>query len=317
MIHFDKKKHNKRQYKELNNTTENINEEEKKIISQRNLSIDLKKERINYNKLNENKENKREKSSLPTLVKKNNILQTTIQFQKPTQNILELKQKDKIKNLEKSNIELDVNEEIDYISKYKPPNKIKEIVIENLNLNKEILKEKEQQNLIELNNKNLNQTQIINSNNNLFNEKFIKFTQNPNNEVLGYPIPIDYQTLNFCPKNNYIENNNQINNQNLIHKKNFSSSNLFQYKPHHLGMNFSKKIIPNNNNENLSFSNNNNINNNENKILLNCNSNDVLNLSTNNINLNYNQNGLNNKIYMKRINICPPKNLNKSYIQHQ
>ena len=74
--------------------------------------------------------------------KKNNILQTTIQFQKPTQNILELKQKDKIKNLEKSNIELDVNKEIVYISKYKPPNKIKEIVIENLNLNKEILKKK-------------------------------------------------------------------------------------------------------------------------------------------------------------------------------
>ena len=317
LINFDKKKHNKRQHKELNNTTENINEEEKKIISQRNLSIDFKKERINYNKLNENKENKREKSSLPTLVKKNNILQTTIQFQKPTQNILELKEKDKNNNLGKDNNELNLHEEIDYISKYKPPNKIKEIVIENLNLNKEILKEKEQQNLIELNNKNLNQTQIINSNNNLFNEKFIKFTQNPNNEVLGYPIPIDYQTLNFCPKNNYIENNNQINNQNLIHKKNFSSSNLFQYKPHHLGMNFSKKIIPNNNNENLSFSNNNNINNNENKILLNCNSNDVLNLSTNNINLNYNQNGLNNKIYMKRINICPPKNLNKSYIQHQ
>ena len=45
LINFDKKKHNKRQHKELNNTTENINEEEKKIISQRNLSIDLKKER--------------------------------------------------------------------------------------------------------------------------------------------------------------------------------------------------------------------------------------------------------------------------------
>ena len=312
LINFEKKKHNKRDNNELNKTLENKNEAEKKRFPQRNLSIDLNKERSNNdNKLNENKEKKREKSSLPTLVKKNNIFQTTIQFQKPTQNILELKEKDKIKNLEKDNIELNLNEEIDYVSKFKPPNKIKEIVIENLNLNKEILKEKEEQNLLQLNN-NLNQTQIINSNNNLFNEKLIKFTQNPNNEVLGYPIPIDYQTLNYFPKNNNIENNNQImNNQNFVQKKNLSSTNLFQYKPHHLGMTFSKKIISNNNNENLSFSNN-NINNNQNKILLNCNSNEVLNLSTNNINLNYN-----NKIYMKRINICPPKNLNKTYIQHQ
>ena len=313
LINFEKKKHNKRDYNELNKTLENKNEEKKKISSQRNLSIDLNKEKINNdNKLNENKENKREKSSLPTLVKKNNIFQTTIQFQKPTQNILELKEKDKINNLGKDNKELNLHEEIDYVSKFKPPNKIKEILIENLKLNKEILKEKEEQNLIELNN-NFKQNQIMNSNNNLFNEKLIKLTQNPNNEVLGYPIPIDYQTINYFPTNNYIENNNQImNNQNFIHKKNFSSTHLFLYKPPQLGMTFPKKIISNNCNETLSFSNN-NINNNQNKILLNCNSNNVLNLSSNNINLNYN----NNKIYMKRINICPPKNLNKTYIQHQ
>ena len=78
-------------------------------------------------------------------------------------------------------------------------------------------------------------------------------------------------------------------------------------------MTFSKKII-----SNESFSKN-NLRNNQN-ILINSNSNDSINLSTNNTNLNQannNNNGLCNKIYMRRINICPPKNLNKTYIQHQ
>ena len=313
----------------------NINKENniKKIINKKeiskNLSSDNKKIVLNDSKI-EKKENK---NSLPILVKKNNILQTTIQFQKPTENILELKQKEKFKTEEKENIELlNINEEINNISNFKPPKKIKEIVIENLNLNKDIIKEKEEQKNFETldyekilrphhslrsiddNLNYLNQTQI--NSNNPFNERFIKFSQNPNNKILGYPIPID-QIINYNyikNKNNniYLEtenNNNQIN----IHKKTLSSNNLIQYKPPHLGMTFSKKII-----SNESFSKN-NLRNNQN-ILINSNSNDSINLSTNNTNLNQannNNNGLCNKIYMRRINICPPKNLNKTYIQHQ
>ena len=343
------------------NISDNINEKE---------IITINDNKINDEKNNNNKEElnyKKEKFSSPTLIKKNNIFQTKIQFQKPTQNIIELKQKNNkndnynidnnsynykkdnytidINNNKDDNLDndidiLNINEEIENISKFKPPSKIKEIIIENLILNKNY----EQRNddfytgyynnnysddeervmrpnhsLDNLNTgtdfsiDNLNQTQNYN-NYTPINERYIKFTQNPNNEVLGYPLPIDYNNYHYSNKNNI--NNNQIidnfNSKESEHKKTYSSNNLYQYKYPQISRNiFSKKIIPNSE-VSLHYSiSNSNLRENQNINKYNNTSNFY---SNNNIS---NQNNFGNLIYMKRVNICPPKNLNKTYVHQQ
>ena len=313
----------------------------------------IKIDKIN-NKNKEELKYKEEKFDSPTLIKKNNIFQTKIQFQKPTtQNILELNQnnntndnynndinnyKNKNDNLDNDIDILNINEEIENIAKFKPPSKIKEIVIENLNLNKNDDQRnddfytgyynynnnytEDDERVLRPNHSlgnlttgtdffidNLNQTQNYN-NYTPINERYIKFTQNPNNEVLGYPLPIDYNNYHNNINNNQIIDN--YNSKDLVHKKTYSSNNLFQYKYPQISRNiFSKKIIPNSE-VSLHYSNSNsNLRENQNINKYN----NIPNLYSNNNKIN--QNNLGNIIYMKRVNICPPKNLNKTYVHHQ
>ena len=372
VITFDKKPSNNylninQKVDEINNKIENtnklnnINEKDDNIILDNIVNIPdniieknnitFYERKLNDEKNNNNKDelkNKNEKFGSPTLIKKNNIFQTKIQFQKPTQNI-ELKQNNNTNDnynnnntnnnnkndyLDNNDIDiLNINEELENISKFKPPSKIKEIVIENLNINKNndqrnddfytgffnnnyIDEERVMKPNHSLDNlitgtdfyiDNLNQTQNYN-NYTPINERYIKFTQNPNNEVLGYPLPIDYNQINEyqCSNKNNINNYQIYDNFNLkelIHKKTYSSNNLYQYKyPYLTGNTFSKKIIPNS--EALLPYSNSNTNLRENQ-----NMNKYNNIS--------NQNNFGNLIYMKRVNICPPKNLNKTYVyQH-
>ena len=378
VITFDKKPLNNllninQDFEETNNKIENknqlnnINEKYDNIILNKTVNISdniIEKENItnNDNKLNDkinnkNKEElkyKEEKFDTPTLIKKNNIFQTKIQFQKPTtQNILELNQnnntndnynndinnyKNKNDNLDNDIDILNINEEIENIAKFKPPSKIKEIVIENLNLNKNDDQRnddfytgyynynnnytEDDERVLRPNHSlgnlttgtdffidNLNQTQNYN-NYTPINERYIKFTQNPNNEVLGYPLPIDYNNYHNNINNNQIIDN--YNSKDLVHKKTYSSNNLFQYKYPQISRNiFSKKIIPNSE-VSLHYSNSNsNLRENQNINKYN----NISNLYSNNNKIN--QNNLGNIIYMKRVNICPPKNLNKTYVHHQ
>ena len=349
-----------------NMNIENVNNNNKILDNDKNMPN--KKEENNkiiennskeeYNNLEKPKDRKiSDKMGSPTLIKKNNIFQAKIQFQKPTQNILELKQKnnelnqlEKNENSNNNNTEIDddidninINQELENLSKFKPPSKIKEIVIENLNLNKHdqrnddfytgynnhITVEDDRRLNHSLSNYELGQDFYMNNLNlsqniyNPINERFIKFSYNPNNEVLGYTMPVD-QINNFefrrnnsnnipnFGQSNEFENNNI--NVNTFHKKTFSSNNLYQYKhPHLSGMTFTKKIIPN---SDVSFSySNNNFNLRDSQ---NFNSNNQLNLTLNNgISNSCIPNNFGNKIYMRRVNICPPKNLNKTYIQQQ
>ena len=306
VITFDKKINNDFNF-DINKIEENQNKEINNLEKVENTLNENLKEN------NEELKNKRkDKITSPTLVKKNNILQTTIQFQKPTQNILELKQKNNLLDKKEEDIEiLNINEEIENISKFKPPSKIKEIVIENLNLNKQNndfytgydnIFINDDNNMIlnhSLSNYNLGHHYLMNNNqNNIYipnNERFIQCNQNLNNEVFRYPInqinSYQYRKMQI-PDYQIIDYDN---NNNLIHKKTLSSNNLFQYNPPHLnGMTFNKKII----NYDTPVNNNNLINN--------------QNLNNNNP---VNQSNLNNKIYMRRVNICPPKNLNKTFQQ--
>ena len=306
VITFDKKINNDFNF-DINKIEENQNKEINNLEKVENTLNENLKEN------NEELKNKRkDKITSPTLVKKNNILQTTIQFQKPTQNILELKQKNNLLDKKEEDIEiLNINEEIENISKFKPPSKIKEIVIENLNLNKQnndfytgydniFINDDNTMTLNHsLSNYNLGHHYLMNTNqNNIYipnNERFIQCNQNLNNEVFRYPInqinSYQYRKMQI-PDYQIIDYDN---NNNLIHKKTLSSNNLFQYNPPHLnGMTFNKKII----NYDTPVNNNNLINN--------------QNLNNNNP---VNQSNLNNKIYMRRVNICPPKNLNKTFQQ--
>ena len=348
-----------------NPNVENLNNNNKILDNDKNMPNKIQENnkivennsKEEYNNLEKPKDRKiSDKMGSPTLIKKNNIFQAKIQFQKPTQNILELKQKNnelnQIENNENSNnnnTEIDddidninINKELENLSKFKPPSKIKEIVIENLNLNKHndqrnddfytgynnnIIVEDERRLNHSLSNYELGQDFYMNNLNltqnyiyTPINERFIKFSHNPNNEVLGYPMPVD-QINNFEFRRNNSNNipnfeqsnefeNNNVNN--TFHKKTFSSNNLYQYKhPHLSGMTFTKKIIPN---SDVSFSySNNNFNLRDSQ---NFNSNNQLNLTLNNgISNSCIPNNFGNKIYMRRVNICPPKNLNKSYIQ--
>ena len=385
IISFDKKKNDKNENKEINNPeksnlndnqkNENLNNNNNEIMSDKEDNIlENKKQEKSFTEekpLNQdNKEIKEEKekkeimikkekpdkTGSSTLVKKNNILQAKIQFQKPTQNILELKQKNnQINQQSNDNINdeknknnknekdddldtLNINEEIENVSKFKPPSKIKEIIIENLNLNKHIDKrnddfytgydnfvyEDEERRLNHsLSNLELGQDYYINNLNQTqnyiytpINDRFIKFSPNQNNEVLGYPLPINFNQNNYYGiNNNNINNYNKVNdidnnlNMNYAHKKTYSSNNLIQYKhPHLSGMTFTKKIIPK---ADVSFTcSNTNFKDNQN---ININSNSI----NSGVNISPNQNNFGNKIYMRRINICPPKNLNKTYIQQQ
>ena len=210
------------------------------------------------------------------------------------------------------------NEEVYNISNYHPPQKIKEIVIENLNFNKQILKEKEEQRENEFNFENnekimrsnrsfgsINQDQNYNINNYFFDNNQIY-----NNNTFGNCNSTEMQNQKDL---NNKKQNYQISDFNIFSpKKNLSSNNLFQYKPPHVsGMTFTKKIIRNSD-KHLTYSNSNSnlINtNNQNK-------NNQIYLQSNMEKCNKNQNNFQNKIYMKRINnISHPKNINKSYHQ--
>jgi len=375
VINFEKKPKNSYNVSktEENNTKnidiENLNNNNKILDNDKNIQNKIEENnkiiennsKEEYNDLEKQKDKKiSDRMGSPTLIKKNNILQAKIQFQKPTQNILELKQKNnelnQIQNNENKNnnnnntlidddIEnMNINQELENLSKFKPPSKIKEIVIENLNLNKHndqrnddfytgynnhFTNEDERRLNHSLSNYELGQDFYMNNLNltqnyiyNPINERFITFSYNPNNQVLGCPMPVD-QINNFEFRRNNSNNipnyeqknefeNNKIN-VNTFHKKTFSSNNLYQYKhPHLSGMTFTKKIIPNSD-VSFSYLNHNNLRDSQN-----FNTNNQLNLTLNNaISNSPIQNNFGNKIYMRRVNICPPKNLNKTYIQQQ
>ena len=191
------------------------------------------------------------------------------------------------------------NKEIENISNYRPPQKIKEIVIENLNLNKQIIKEKEEQREIEKRMKfnrsfgSINQNSDLNLNNFYFD----------NNKLANNEIKLrKFNSTEFIEQDDFYINKNISHNQ---EKKTNSSKNIIQYKPPHLGMIFTKKTIPNSENQIFCSNSISNLNENKNPYLSN-----PFNLKSNITNYtspNQNSNFI-NKIYMKR----HPKNINKS-----
>ena len=198
------------------------------------------------------------------------------------------------------------NKEIENISNYHPPQKIKEIVIENLNLNKQIIKEKEEQREMEKTMRFNRSLGSINQSSDLYLNNF----DFENNDKINNKNNLrKYNSTEVVEQYDFFNNKNFSHNQ-IEKKKTNSSKNLSQYNLPHSGMIFTKKTIPNSENQ-LFYSNSiSNFNDNKNPYL-----NNPFNLKsniTNHTSPNQNNN-FTNKIYMKR----HPKNINKSYNNQQ
>ena len=267
------------------------------LIPNRNLSLSPEKLKILLKNNNESKNNINSPSfssnqfenslSIPktdnsdrislNLSRKSNIRQGVISLHNVNQNIFDKSNSLNIySNDSNSNYRDEKDSLNENLSNYQPPKKIKEIVIENLNINKQFWKEKEREQNIENNKRitNINTVQDYSMNNNYLYEEKNSYYNNKIEE-------------NSNKKIN--ENKNNTINKLGVQKIQYSSNNKYQYKPPRLPVN--------------SFTIKNNLNGETN---LNENM-KIINLKVN----NQNKNNSNNKIYMRNINIFPAKVYNK------